>query len=237
MLPSVDTLDEGLIPGGPRRYQSAGVWLCVIVVTVKGFGLVLACWLAVLDEAEVVDSRYLMVGVDLFLLQGVFLGLVELELGWEGSWLVAWLLDGVLVSGLEWYVMNMVRVSQWVLVRALHVVLLIVLILMVDFLRRVNILMPKPRWLCDFKIFDIVEPTPAGLEIIDLIIQLLLVRLDRMFIEFENSTVRGFAVWLDQTHGDIRTGRWFCRERIYLLNALFPLFQRLRVVLLGYDHN
>lgn len=53
----------------------------MIVVTVKGFGLVFACWLAVLDEAEVVDSRYLMVGVDLFLLQGVFLGLVELELG------------------------------------------------------------------------------------------------------------------------------------------------------------
>jgi hypothetical protein len=81
-------------------------------LAVKGFGLVFACWLAVLDEAKVVDSCDFMVGVDLFLLEGVLLGLVELEVGGEVSDLIPLLLDGVLVSGLKRDVMHMMRVSQ-----------------------------------------------------------------------------------------------------------------------------
>jgi hypothetical protein len=48
-----------------------------------------------------------MVGVDLFLLEGVLLGLVELEVGGEVSDLIPLLLDGVLVSGLKRDVMHM----------------------------------------------------------------------------------------------------------------------------------
>lgn len=76
-------------------------------MTVKGFRLVFACWLAVLDEAKVVDSCDFMVGVDLFLLEGVLLGLVELEVGGEVSDLIPLLLDGVLVFGLKRNVMHM----------------------------------------------------------------------------------------------------------------------------------